>query len=59
MLRVHLLQQWYSLSDSPMEEALIRVTTRRRVTGFVLINDRIPDEHPSLRRHPGCKAAAW
>jgi IS5 family transposase len=24
MLRIHLLQQWYSLSDPAMEEALIR-----------------------------------
>ena len=27
MLRIHLLQQWYSLSDPAMEEALIEVVT--------------------------------
>jgi hypothetical protein len=34
MLRVHLLQQWYSLSDPAMEEALIEVPTMRRFTGI-------------------------
>ena len=29
MLRIHLLQQWYSLSDPAMEEALIEVPTMR------------------------------
>jgi transposase, IS5 family len=44
MLRVHLLQQWYSLSDPAMEEALIEVPTMRRFAGIELISDRIPDE---------------
>jgi len=44
MLRVHLLQQWYSLSDPAMEEALIEVPTMRRFAGINLISDRIPDE---------------
>jgi len=44
MLRVHLLQQWYSLSDPAMEEALIEVPTMRRFTGIDLITDGIPDE---------------
>ncbi len=44
MLRIHLLQQWYSLSDPAMEEALIEVTTMRRFAGIDLISDRIPDE---------------
>ena len=30
MLRIHLSQQWYSLSDSATEEALIEVSTIRR-----------------------------
>jgi hypothetical protein len=30
MLRIHLLQYWYSLSDPAMEEALIEVPTMRR-----------------------------
>jgi IS5 family transposase len=33
MLRIHLLQQWYSLSDPAMEEALIEVPTMRRFAG--------------------------
>ena len=44
MLRVHLLQQWYSLSDPAMEEALIEVPTMRRFAGIELISDRIPDD---------------
>ncbi len=44
MLRIHLLQQWYSLSDPAMEEALIKVITMRRFAGIDLICDRIPDE---------------
>jgi IS5 family transposase len=44
MLRIHLLQQWYSLSDPAMEEALIEVPTMRRFASIELISDRIPDE---------------
>jgi IS5 family transposase len=44
MLRIHLRQQWYSLSDPAMEEALVEVPTMRRFTGIELISDRIPDE---------------
>ena len=44
MLRIHLLQQWYSLSEPPMEEALIEVPTMRRFAGNELISDRIPDK---------------
>ena len=44
MLRIHLLQQWYSLSDPAMEEVLIEVPTMRRFAGIDLISDRIPDE---------------
>jgi IS5 family transposase len=44
MLRIHLLQQWYDLSDPAMEDALIEVPTMRRFAGIELITDRIPDE---------------
>ncbi len=44
MLRIHLLQQWYSLSDPAMEESLIEVPTMRRFAGIDLISERIPDE---------------
>ena len=44
MLRIYLLQQWYSLSDPAMEEALIEVPTMRRFTGIELISDRTADE---------------
>ncbi|WP_370594806.1 transposase [Synechococcus sp. CBW1002] len=44
MLHIHLLQQWYSLSDPANEEALIEVPTMRHIAGIELISDRIPDE---------------
>jgi IS5 family transposase len=44
MLRIHLMQQWYDLSDPAMEDALIEVPTMRRFAGIALISDRIPDE---------------
>ena len=44
MLMIHLMQQWYSLSDPAMEEALIEVPTMCRFAGIELISDRIPDE---------------
>ena len=44
MLRIHLLQQWYDLSDPAIEDALIEVPTMRRFAGIDMISDRIPDE---------------
>lgn len=48
MLRIHLMQQCYSLSDPGMEEALIEAPTMRRFAGIDLINERIPDESTIL-----------
>lgn len=39
MLRNHLLQKWYALSDPAMEEGLIKVPTMRRLAGIELISD--------------------
>ena len=44
MLRVHLLQQWYDLSNPAMKDALIEVATMRRFAGIALFTDRIRDE---------------
>jgi transposase, IS5 family len=44
MLRIHLLQQWYALSDPAMEDHLIEVPTMRWFAGIDLISDCIPDE---------------
>ena len=44
MLRIYHLQQWYSLSNPAMEEALIEVPTMRRFAGIELISDRIRDD---------------
>ena len=37
------MQQWYSLSDRAMQDALIEVPTMRRFAGIDLISDRILD----------------
>jgi transposase, IS5 family len=42
MLRIHLLQRWYSLSDPAMEEVLIKMPTTRRFVGIELISDECP-----------------
>jgi IS5 family transposase len=44
MLRIQLMQQWYSLSNPAMEETLIEVPSMRRFAGIDLLSDRIPDE---------------
>jgi IS5 family transposase len=44
MLRIHLMQQWYSLSDPAMEDALIEVAVMRRFAGIDIMCERIPDE---------------
>jgi IS5 family transposase len=44
MLRIHLMQQWYSLSDPAMEGALIEVPSMRRFAGIDLVSERIPGE---------------
>ena len=41
MLRIHLLQQWYCLSDPAMEEALIETPTMRRFASIELISEVI------------------
>ena len=38
------MQQWYSLSDPAMEEALIEVLSMRRFAGIDLLSARIPDQ---------------
>ncbi len=44
MLRIHLMPQWYSLSDPAMEDALIEVPTMRRFAGIDRVSERISDE---------------
>ena len=52
MQRVHLLQQWYSLSEPAREEALIEVPNMRRFAGIELISDRIQVETTILAFPP-------
>ena len=52
MLRVHFLQQWFSLSDPAMEEALHDTPLYREFIGLDGAMDRLPDESTILRfRH--------
>ena len=51
MLRVHFLQQWFSLSDPAMEEAFFDVPLYREFAQLD-VNGRLPDESTILRfRH--------
>ena len=51
MLRIHLLQQWYALSDPSMEEALYEIAPLRQFARLSLLTD-IPDETTILNfRH--------
>ena len=43
MLRIHLMQNWYCLSDEAMEDALIEVEAMGRFAGIDLTQGRIPD----------------
>ena len=51
MLRIHLVQQWYDLSDPALDDALIKVPTMRRFSAIDLISERIPDETTILAFH--------
>jgi IS5 family transposase len=52
MLRIHFMQQWFTLSDPAMEEALHDVPLFRDFAGLSNWGDRLPDESTILRfRH--------
>jgi IS5 family transposase len=52
MLRVHFMQQWFTLSDPAMEEALYDVPLYREFAGLGEASRRLPDETTILRfRH--------
>jgi IS5 family transposase len=52
MLHIHLLQQWFTLSDPLMEEMLIDTPCFRRFARIDMIEGRIPDETTILKfRH--------
>ena len=51
MLRVHLMQNWFALSDPAMEEALYEIASLRNFAGLNL-SEPIPDETTILNfRH--------
>ena len=51
MLRVHCMQQWYSMSDPAMEDALYEIASMRQFAGLSLDNP-IPDHSTILKfRH--------
>jgi len=49
MLRIHFLQQWFSLSDPAAEEALHDMPVFRHFAGLNLRRNRIPDETTILK----------
>jgi len=49
MLRIHFLQQWFSLSDPAAEEALHDMPVFRHFAGLNLMHSRIPDETTILK----------
>lgn len=52
MLRIHLMQHWYGLSDPAMEDALYEITSMRQFAGLSLSTGCIPDETTILNfRH--------
>ena len=52
MLRIHFLQQWFTLSDPAMEEALYDTPMFREFAGLDMGEDHLPDESTILRfRH--------
>ena len=52
MLRIHFLQQWFTLSDPAMEEALYDTPMFREFAGLDMGEDHLPDEITILRfRH--------
>jgi IS5 family transposase len=52
MLRIHFMQQWFTLSDPAMEEALHDMPLFRDFAGLGGWDDRLPDESTILRfRH--------
>ena len=52
MLRIHFMQQWFTLSDPAMEEALYDTPLYREFAGLDIGVDRLPDESTILRfRH--------
>ena len=52
MLRIHFMQQWFTLSDPAMEEALHDVPMFRDFAGLGGWSERLPDESTILRfRH--------
>ena len=44
MLRIHLLQNWFALSDPAMEEALYEITSLRQFAHLSLTQGSIPEE---------------
>ncbi len=43
MVRIHLMQNWWSLRDEAMEDALIDSSTIHRFASIDLAKDNIPD----------------
>jgi transposase, IS5 family len=49
MLRIHVMQQWYALSDPGLEDALYEIESMRRFARLDLGDDALPDETTILK----------
>lgn len=49
MLRLYFLQQWYTLSDPGIEDALYEIKSMRRFAGLELTDNAMPDETTILK----------
>src|SRR6185503_6563027 len=58
MLRVHLMQNWFALSDPAMEEALYEIASLRSFAHLNL-NEPIPDESTILNVRHQLEANDW
>ena len=59
MLRIHFMQQWFTLSDPAMEESLHDVALFREFAGLGGWSDRLPDESTILRFRHLLKRTSW
>jgi len=58
MLRIHCMQQWYSLSDPAMEDALYDIASMRLFAGLSL-DKATPDHTTIMNFRPGLNRKVW
>ena len=59
MLRIHFMQQWFTLSDPAMEKSLHDMLLLREFAGLGGRSDRLPDESTILRFRHLLESTSW